>query len=113
MRLAKILRAAIKGKDPNFSEIINNDFVPEHYKDWDDFNEMIYQKYKNKDWKEIYTDWKNTFTIFIQLAEKITEEIYLMQDKYKWMNGYALLKVLNGSVAHHNDHWINVKTVMN
>jgi len=103
------LEAAKNDGFPDFTEIIEHGFVPEDSKEWDQFNEMIYQKYKNKSWENTYSDWRDNFLYFMELAEEIDNKDYLARNKYVWMNGQPLIDVLSGSFwHHHNDHWPNI-----
>ncbi len=103
------LKAVIEDTDPDFSEIIKDDFVPENDEEWDAFNELVFVTYHAKSWNEIYQDWQENYQNFMSLAEEISEEVYLEPGLFAWMGGQALIDVLYGSAGHHGGHWGSVE----
>jgi hypothetical protein len=67
-------------------------------------NAWIYDHFKDWSWGEICKAWKIEFTRFIALSEEASEANLEAQGKYAWLDGYALIEVINASAEHHREH---------
>jgi len=71
----------------------------------DPLNARIYEIYHQQPWSRVHQDWRDGFLRFLELGEEFSESDLLDTEKYPWLNGYALLAVLQGSYEHHHiDH---------
>ncbi len=70
----------------------------------DMINAWIAARYRDLPWETVYREWKEGYLRFIRLAVNIPEEDLLPAGRYDWMDGYALVDVLTGSLEHHQEH---------
>jgi hypothetical protein len=70
----------------------------------DPHNARIYAIYHDRPWASVYHAWREGFQRFLALAEAIPEEDLLATGRYPWLEGYALIAVLEGSYEHHEEH---------
>ncbi|WP_169239087.1 ClbS/DfsB family four-helix bundle protein [Candidatus Roseilinea sp. NK_OTU-006] len=68
------------------------------------FNARIYERNRDMAWPEVHRRWRDGFLHLIALSEQIPEDDLLAVDRYAWIEGYALIAVLQGSLAHHREH---------
>jgi hypothetical protein len=95
--------AAVQDKEPDYPrwwEI----FGPDPEEDVDRTNAWFYDTYRDKPWPAVYTDWKEQFARYLELAEAIPEKDLLEPGRYAWMEGYTLIASLQGSCEHHEEH---------
>ncbi len=70
----------------------------------DAFNARIYETYRAQPWPEARRAWRDGFMRLIALAEATPAEALADRTRYPWLNGYALIDVLWGTVNHHREH---------
>lgn len=71
----------------------------------DQINAWIHQNYRNQSWSQVYLNWSQGFTRFLEIAGKISEKDLLDSDKYPWLQGYPLALSLISSYDHHQEHF--------
>lgn len=96
------MEAGLENRLPEFT-LWSDDFEPENPEDVQKINSLMYEKFRDKSWADVYQDWQQGFQQFIELAEKVPEVDLLNPEKYEWLNGYALVDVLLGSYWHHRE----------
>lgn len=96
------LEAALQDREPVYPEWPTQD--PDSEEDQERINDWIYKKYRQEPWSHVYRNWREGFLYFLELADKIPETNLLDEKKYAWLNGYALMAVLEGSCEHHIEH---------
>jgi hypothetical protein len=69
-----------------------------------DINAWIQEHFRDWSWEAVYQAWQTGFQHFITLSEAAPESDLLPAGKYPWLDGYALLDVITGSVEHHREH---------
>jgi hypothetical protein len=84
----------LAGSDPFFAE--------DHT---DDLNARIYELTLDQPWSIVHRAWKDGYQRFLDLAEAIPEKEMFDAQRYAWLNGYALSAVVEGSCAHHQEHF--------
>jgi hypothetical protein len=97
------LEAAQLGKEPNYPAWPAQ-LDPEEEGQPHDLNAWLYAQTRDQPWPRVYEDWRTGFLRFLELAAAIPEGDLLAKDKYAWLEGYALIDVLNGSLEHHQEH---------
>lgn len=70
----------------------------------EEFNAAIYQTYRDLPWQRVHHLWRDGFLRLIALSEQAPEHDLLAVNKFAWIKGYALIAVLEGSLAHHREH---------
>lgn len=85
---------------------------PEVNDNTDQINDWIYQAYRLRQWKEVYSDWNAGFLRFLELAEKISEKDLLDADKFPWLKGHSLAVTLLSSYDHHQEHYDGTRAWM-
>jgi hypothetical protein len=99
------LEAALSGKDPSYPDWVHGlDPDSDSEEDTQAFNEGIYLTHCEDSWPIVYHNWQEGFVHFIELAEKIPEEVLSDKDRYPWLKGYPLLAILQGALEHHEEH---------
>lgn len=99
------LEAALSGKDPAYPGWVNGlDPDSDSEEDTQSFNEGIYLAHRDESWPFVYHNWQEGFVHFIELAEKIPEDILSDTDRFPWLHGYPLLAILQGALEHHEEH---------
>ena len=73
------------------------------------YNERIYQEYLHQPWEQVQQAWRAGFTRLVENAECIAEIDLSNEKKYAWLNGYALIAVLHGTLEHHVEHLTELK----
>jgi hypothetical protein len=96
------LEAALLDREPEFPEWLAG-LHPESEENTDQYNESIYQAYREQPWSSVHQVWREGFLRLLELAEAIPEEALLEIGRYPWMEGYPLFAVLQGSYEHHHD----------
>ena len=97
------LEAALHNREPEYPAWPAQ-LDPEEEGEPHDLNAWLYAAYRDQPWSSVYRDWSEGFRHFLQLGSAIPEEDLLKADKYPWLEGYALLAVLQGSYEHHREH---------
>jgi hypothetical protein len=97
------LEAAQSGGEPMYPDWFAG-LDPDVEEHTDVFNARIYDAHHRQPWSRVYTDWRDGFRRFLELAESIPEEELLAAGRYPWLSGYALSDVLEGSYEHHVEH---------
>ena len=80
------------GLDPDAAEV-------------DLLNAKIHDLNRQKPWATVHQEWSDGFLKLLNLAQQTSENELLDKEKYAWLNGYALMDVLHGSLEHHLDHY--------
>lgn len=98
------VEAGVRNREPEYPQwIVNN---VEHWEeDADRVNAWTFETQHDKQWAEIYQNWKNGFTQFLTLGNQISEQDLLDSDRYAWLNGYSLAFILVASYEHHQEHF--------
>jgi hypothetical protein len=97
------LEAALLNKEPEYPAWPAH-FDPEAEGQPHDLNAWLYAAYRDQPWSSVHRDWREGFLRFLELGEAIPEKDLLDVDRYTWLEGYALLAVLQGSCEHHHEH---------
>lgn len=97
------LEAALLNKEPEYPAWPTQ-FDPEAEDQPHDLNAWLYAAYRDQPWSTVQRDWREGFSRFLELGEAIPEKDLLDVGRYPWLEGYALLAVLQGSYEHHHEH---------
>jgi hypothetical protein len=97
------LEAALGNSEPQLPDWLGG-LDPESEENLAQFNARIHETYQQQPWPRVYQAWRDGFLRFVELAETISEADLLDTEKYPWLNGYALVAVLEGSYEHHEEH---------
>jgi hypothetical protein len=98
------LEAALHQTEPNF-HLWSIEVDPDSEEGVERINAWTRQTYHGRPWSEVFQDWRDGFLHFLEVAEAIPEQDLVDAQKYPWLNGYALIDVLEGSFEHHHiDH---------
>ncbi len=76
--------------------------------DVDPENERIYQMFRDLAWQDVFHMWRSGFERFIELFETVPEEDLFTEGKFSWLPGYALADVMDGSLEHHREHFVDL-----
>lgn len=85
---------------PNWPE----QFDPEEEGQPHDLNAWLFAHYHEQPWSRVYNGWRNGFVRLLEVGQALPEADLLATGKYPWLEGYALLAVLEGSYEHHREH---------
>jgi hypothetical protein len=77
---------------------------PDEYERTDEFNATIQALYRDQPGSSVIHQWRENFNHLLELAEAIPEADLLDPNQYPWMDGYALVAVLEGTYEHHEEH---------
>jgi hypothetical protein len=105
------LEAALLGREPEYP-VWPAQLDPEMEGEPHDLNAWLYAAYRDQPWPSVYGDWREGFLRFLELGEKIPENDLLAVGRYAWLEGYALIAVLQGSCEHHREHAENLEPVI-
>jgi hypothetical protein len=97
------LEAALHNRQPKYP-MWPDQFDPEIEGQPHDLNAWLYATYRDQPWSSVYQDWSTGFRQFLELGQAIPENDLLDAGRYPWLEGYALLAVLEGSYEHHQEH---------
>jgi predicted enzyme related to lactoylglutathione lyase len=97
------LRAARDGTEPAMPAWLHGQ-SPARHELTDEFNARIFAQHNGRDCADVLADWRAGFAEFIALAEATPEGVLIDKARFAWLNGYALLDVLQGSFGHHHEH---------
>jgi hypothetical protein len=95
--------AALSQTEPAFPNWLDGS-DPESESELKTFNSRIYDAYLHRVWSEVFELWRKGFLELLGLAEKLGESILLDKQTFKWLRGYALYDVLEGTLEHHREH---------
>src|SRR4029079_2491202 len=97
------LEAARHGGEPAYPKWPQQ-FDPEAEGQTHDLNAWLYAQPRHQLWPNVHADWHAGFLRFLELAAAIPENDLLEKGRYPWLDGYALIDVLQGSLEHHREH---------
>lgn len=97
------LEAALHNREPEYPAWPTQ-FDPEEEGQPHDLNAWLYAQDRDKPWSEVHRNWRDGFLRFLELGTAIPEQDLLDKQKYPWLEGYALVDVLQGSLEHHREH---------
>ncbi len=98
------LEAAIDQREPVYPAWTEGQ-LPDAEENLDIYNERIYRTSHELPAPAVVLAWKSGFLHFLELAEAIPEADLLESGKFAWLEGYALIGVLEGSLEHHREHY--------
>ena len=101
------LEAALAGREPQMPPwpILPD---PEAEGALDQTNAWIFETNRDAAWLAVRDNWRAGFERFLELAEAVPAGDYEGTARYAWMEGNALLAVLDGSYEHHDEHLTQV-----
>ena len=105
------LDAALHNREPEYPAWPAQ-FDPEEEGQLHDLNGWLYATYRDQPWSSVYRDWSQGFLRFLELTQAISEADLLDADKFSWLEGYALIAVLQGSYEHHQEHAEHLEPVI-
>jgi hypothetical protein len=85
---------------------------PEEEGEPHDLNAWLYAQDRDRPWAQVYQNWSQGFRRFLELAQALPEADLLEADTYPWLEGYALIAVLQGSYEHHQEHAEHLEPVV-
>jgi hypothetical protein len=97
------LEAARLGREPAYPAW-PSEFAPEQEEEPHDLNAWLYAASRDRAWAEMRRAWGDGFRRFLDLGEALPEGHLLEVGRYEWLEGYALIDVLRGSLEHHREH---------
>lgn len=97
------LEAAQHNSEPAFPDWLQG-ADPDSDEEIDQYNARIYETYRGQPWSSVYQAWHAGFKRLLELAEAIPEQSLFDTQKYPWLEGYALVDVLQGTYGHHEEH---------
>ena len=77
-----------------------------------DLNAWLYAQTRDTPWPSVFQDWRAGFLRLLELGESIPEQDLLEAGKYSWLEGYALIDVLEGTYEHHHEHAEHLQPVL-
>jgi hypothetical protein len=104
------LEAALLDREPEYPAWPTQ-FEPE-VEGVNDLNAWLYATYRDQPWPSVHEDWRAGFLRFLELGAALPEKDLLEVGKYAWLEGYALVAVLQGSYEHHREHTEFLEPVM-
>lgn len=97
------MEGGLNDREPEFPR-----WVADIGDDWEEnadrVNAVTYETNHNKQWIEVYQNWRNGFLRFLELGNEISERDLLDGDRYPWLKGYNLAFILVASYDHHQEH---------
>jgi hypothetical protein len=97
------LEAAAGGGEPVMPDWTAG-LPPDEEEELDAHNARIYALYHDQPWPDVHRAWREGFRRFLELAGAIPEEDLLAAGRYPWLEGYALIDVVEGSYEHHLEY---------
>ena len=97
------LEAALHNREPAYPPWPEQ-FDPEAEGQPHDLNAWLYEQDRATPWADVHQRWREGFLRFLALADAIPEGQLTDKDTYPWLEGYALMDVLQGSLEHHREH---------
>ena len=71
----------------------------------DTCNTCITEIYHNVPQDVVIDSWRDGYLSFIRIVEELSEEILFKDNAFEWLRGYALKDVVEGTLAHHREHY--------
>jgi hypothetical protein len=105
------LEAAIEQREPVYPAWTEGQ-PPDAEENLDIYNERIYRASRELPAPAVVLAWKSGFLRFLELAEAIPEVDLLESGKFTWLEDYALIDVLEGSLEHHREHYDGVAPLL-
>lgn len=97
------MKAALSDNEPEYPNWPKT--LDPEVDDVTDINAWIFETNKDKPWPNVYSDWREGFLRFLELAEAVPETDLLTPGRFAWLDGAPLAAVLQGSYEHHHiDH---------
>lgn len=76
-----------------------------HYDDLDEFNEELFQRYKDADWSTVEQLREEAYRLLVEGIEKISEEDLMDAESHEWLQGRSLwLRTLHTGYFHPLGH---------
>lgn len=97
------LEAAARGTEPAFPDWLGGE-SPESEEHIGRFNDTIHAEHAGRPWERVHAEWRAGFDRLLARAAELPEETMLDASRFTWLGGYALVDVLEGSLAHHREH---------
>lgn len=97
------LSAALHNTSPRYPAWPEQ-FDPETEGQPDDLNAWLYAASRDTPWSTVYQDWRSGFLHLLDQGWALPESDILDKNMYPWLEGYALIDVLQGSYEHHQEH---------
>jgi hypothetical protein len=97
------MQAALHGGEPAYPPW-PAELDPEMEDQPHDLNAWLYAQTRDLPWPDIFHNWRDGFLRFLELSESLPEADLLDTKKYEWLEGYAMIDVLEGSCEHHREH---------
>ena len=69
-----------------------------------DLNAWLYEQERDTAWADVHQRWRAGFLRLLELANTIPEDALADKATFPWLEGYALMDVLQGSLEHHREH---------
>jgi len=95
------LEAALLDKEPEYPDWTAGSH-PDLEENLDTYNDRIYQANRERPWSDVHRDWQAGFLRFLELAQAVPEKSLTDPGRYPWLDGYALIAVLEGWYDHHH-----------
>jgi hypothetical protein len=97
------LEAALQHREPDYPAWPTQ-FDPELEDEPHNLNAWLYAAARDQPWRQVYRDWRAGFQRLLELAEALPEQDLQTVGRYPWLEGYALIAVLQGTYEHHHEH---------
>ncbi len=96
------LEAALSNREPEFPEWLGGK-SPESEEELEQFNARIHDNNRDRPWLNVNREWREGFLRVLELGETIPEKDLVEEGRYPWLEGYALIVVLQGTYEHHHE----------
>jgi hypothetical protein len=106
------LEAALSDREPIFPKWLP-EIDPELEVSTDQINAWIYETHRDESWGTVRQNWKDGFSLLLDLGERISERDMMDESRYTWMETRPLALILIGTYDHHREHldqllaWLN------
>lgn len=97
------MEAGMLDREPDYPKWIVN-LGEDWEEDADRVNALTYETNHEKQWSEMYQNWREGFLRFLELGEPFSEKDLLDGDRYPWLKGYSLAFIFVASYDHHQEH---------
>lgn len=97
------LEAALHNREPVYPAWPEQ-FDPEVQDQPHDLNSWLYEQERDTSWADVHQRWRAGFLRLLAVANTIPEDTLADKDTYPWLEGYALMDVLKGTLEHHREH---------
>lgn len=106
------LEAALHNREPQYPAWVTQ-FDLDGEGEPDALNAWLYAQTRDLPWSTVHQNWREGFLRFLAFGDAMPESDLLTKDKYAWLEGYALVDVLQSSLEHHQEHAEYLETVLN